>query len=83
VSYETFLQDLHAARDRAGRLRLRAGGHGPDEPWLTSAREELDVVLEELQVAEEEVLAQREALDGGRAGAAAQSPSTWRSAGPT
>ena len=67
MSYETFLQDLHAARDRAGRFRLRAAGHGPDEPSLASALEELDVVPEELQVAEEEVLAQREALDDGQA----------------
>jgi PAS domain-containing protein len=66
VSYETFLQDLHAARDRAGRFRLQAGDR-PDEAALASALEELDVVLEELQVAGEEVQAQHEALDDGRA----------------
>jgi hypothetical protein len=67
VNDETFLRDLHAARDRAGRLRLEAGGQGPGEPALALALEELDVLLEELQVAEEEVQAQREALDDGQA----------------
>jgi hypothetical protein len=54
ASYETFLQDLHAA------------GQGPDEPALALALAELDFALEELQVAEEEVRAQREALDDGQ-----------------
>jgi PAS domain-containing protein len=67
VNYETFLRDLHAAQDRAGRLRLQAGGQGPGEPALTLALAELDSALEELQVAEEEVRAQREALDEGQA----------------
>jgi hypothetical protein len=66
ASYETFLQDLHAGRDRAGRFRAAAGGQGPDEPALALALAELDFALEELQVAEEEVRAQREALDDGQ-----------------
>jgi PAS domain-containing protein len=65
VNHETFLRDLHAARDRAGQLRLQAGGQGSGEPALSLALAELDVALEELQVAEEEVRAQREALDDG------------------
>jgi PAS domain-containing protein len=67
VNHETFLQDLHAARDRAGQLRRQAGGQGPGEPALTLALAELDLALEELQVTEEEVRAQREALDDGQA----------------
>jgi PAS domain-containing protein len=72
VNYETFLQDLHAAQDRAGQLRLQAGGQGPGEPALTLALAELDFALEELQVAEEEVRAQREALDEGQASSHAE-----------
>jgi PAS domain S-box-containing protein len=67
VNYEMLLHDLHAARDRAGRLRLEAGGPGPGEPALALALEEVDVLLEELQVAGEEVRAQRDALDDGQA----------------
>jgi PAS domain-containing protein len=66
MSYETFLQDLHAVRERAGRFREQAGGPGPEEPALTLALEELDVALEELRVAEEEVRAEHEAMDDGR-----------------
>ena len=67
MNYETFLEDLHAVRDRAGRFRLRAGHDELADTLLGGALEELDVVPEELQVAEEEVLAQREALDDGQA----------------
>jgi PAS domain S-box-containing protein len=67
VNYETFLNDLNAVRDRAGRFRRQAG----DEA-LVGALEELDVTLEELRVAEEEVRTQQEALDAGRSLAEAE-----------
>jgi PAS domain-containing protein len=66
VTYDTFLSDLQAVRDRAGRLRLRAGDDEPTEA-LAEALQELDATLEELRVAEEEVRTQQEALDLGRA----------------
>jgi PAS domain-containing protein len=66
VSYERFLQDLHAVRDHAGRFRRRAD-QDPERPALTLALEELDVTLEELRVAEEEVRTRQEALEGERA----------------
>jgi hypothetical protein len=40
VSYETFLQDLHAVRDRAGRFRRLTDSQLPEA--LTLALEELD-----------------------------------------
>jgi PAS domain-containing protein len=67
MSYETFLQDLHAVRDRAGRFRRHARAEEADAAALALALEELDVTLEELRVAEEEVLLQQEALGDGRA----------------
>jgi PAS domain S-box-containing protein len=64
VSYETLLQDLHAVRDRAGRFRHAAD---QDPEGLALVLAELDVTLEELLVAEEEVRAQQETLDHERA----------------
>ena len=58
MNYETFLEDLHAVRDRAGRFRLRAGHDELADTLLGGALEELDVALEELRVTEEEVRAQ-------------------------
>jgi PAS domain S-box-containing protein len=65
VSYETFLNDLNAVRDRAGRYRRQAGDDDRAEA-LVGALAELDVTLEELQVAEEEVRTQQESLSAGR-----------------
>ena len=65
MNYETFLEDLHAVRDRAGRFRLDAGHDELAGTLLGAALEELDVALEELRVTEEEVRAQQEALDAG------------------
>ena len=65
LNYETFLKDLHAVRDRAGRFRRRAGDEDLAET-LVGALAELDVTLEELRVAEEEVRTQQEALSTGR-----------------
>jgi PAS domain S-box-containing protein len=62
VNYESFLEDLHAVRDRAGRFRLRADSPGPVDASLTEALQELDVALEELRVTEEEVRVQHDAL---------------------
>jgi hypothetical protein len=45
VSHETFLQDLHAVRDRAGRFRRLADGQLPEA--LTLALEELDDLTEQ------------------------------------
>jgi PAS domain S-box-containing protein len=65
VTYETFLNDLHAVRDRAGRFRRQADDDELAET-LVEALQQLDVTLEELQAAEEEVRTQQEALDAGR-----------------
>ena len=65
MNYETFLEDLHAVRDRAGRFRLRAGHDELADTLLGGALEELDVALEELRVTEEEVRAQQAALNAG------------------
>gem|GEM_PF-4380785 len=65
MSYETFLSDLSAVRDRAGRYRRQAGDEERAEA-LVGALEELDVTLEELRVAEEEVRTQQESLSAGR-----------------
>jgi PAS domain-containing protein len=67
MNYETFLQDLHAVRDRAGRFRRGAADRDQVGQALLLALEELDVTLEELEVAEEMVRTQREALDEERA----------------
>ena len=67
MSYDTFLEDLHAVRDRAGRFRLQAGHDELADTLVDEALRELDVALEELRVTEEEIRAQQEALDtGGR-----------------
>jgi PAS domain S-box-containing protein len=65
VNYETFLEDLHAVRDRAGRFRLRVDSPASVDAALTEALQELDVALEELRVTEEEVRVQHEALHDG------------------
>jgi PAS domain S-box-containing protein len=65
VNYETLLEDLHAVRDRAGRLRLLAGHDELAGTPLGGALEELDVALEELRVTEEEVRTRQETLDAG------------------
>ena len=68
MNYETFLEDLHAVRDRAGQFRRGAGDDELADTLLGGALEELDVALEELRVTEEEVPTRQEALDaGGRA----------------
>jgi PAS domain-containing protein len=69
LNYETFLQDLHAARDRAQRFQRHAHDQKPVSAALALALalEELDSTLEELRVAEEEIRVQQEALDDGRA----------------
>ena len=66
LNYETFLEDVHAVRDRAGRFRVDAGACRMADTLAAAALEELDVALEELRVAEEEVRTQQEALDEGR-----------------
>jgi PAS domain S-box-containing protein len=65
MNYETFLEDLQAVRDRAGRFRQRVDKE-PVETLLTGALQELDVALEELRVTEEETRVQHEALNDGR-----------------
>jgi PAS domain S-box-containing protein len=65
VNFETFLTDLNAVRDRAGRFRQRADDEDLAET-LVEALAELDVTLEELRVAEEEVRTQQDALSAGR-----------------
>ena len=65
MTYETFLNDLNAVRDRARRFRRQAGDADLADT-LVGALDELDVTLEELRVAEEEVRTQQEALDAGR-----------------
>jgi len=62
VNYETFLEDLHAVRDRAGRFRQRVDSPDPVDASLTEALQELDVALEELRVTEEEVRVQHDGL---------------------
>jgi PAS domain-containing protein len=65
VNFETFLEDLHAVRDRGGRFRQRVDSPEPVEALLTGALQELDVALEELRVTEEEVRVQNDALHDG------------------
>jgi hypothetical protein len=45
VNYETFLEDLHAFRDRAGRFQFRVGSPASVDAALTEALQELDVAL--------------------------------------
>ena len=65
MNYETFLQDLHAVRDRAARFRQRVNSPDSVDASLTEALQELDVALEELRVTEEEVRVQHDALHNG------------------
>ena len=48
MTYETFLNDLHAVRDRAGWFRQRADDVELADT-LVEALQELDVTLEELR----------------------------------
>lgn len=65
MNYETFLEDLHAVRDRAGRFRQRMDSPESVDAALTEALQELDVALEELRVTEEEVRVQHDAVHEG------------------
>jgi PAS domain-containing protein len=73
VNFETFLEDLHVVRDRAGRFRQRVDSPEPVEALLTEALQELDVALEELRVTEEEVRVQNDALHDGLGSVEAES----------
>src|ERR687884_283463 len=66
MDYESFTQELAAARTRGDQFQQRVLEAVEGEALLPAALEELSTALEELRVTEEEVRAQHEQLTEGR-----------------
>jgi PAS domain-containing protein len=67
MDYETFAQELRAARLRGGQFQQRVLQAVEGEALLPAALEELSTALEELRVTEEEIRVQNEQLTEVRA----------------